>query len=545
MLTSLTLIVLLASGGSLSVESPQSATLLSLVPENSFVMARCDDVAALRSRAERNDWVRYLNSNQGDELLDESAREFEMQTGTDFSEFLDVAKELHGESLLFSTRTVAGFVTLAPPEPSALLAPMRAWLPDAGPESVMTQLEIAGAEIEVTAWPDPAGNGARQGHFAALVKHPRILGLFSGDDLPSLTRVLEESLAGLDSDRRSSLAQGFESARRSARTRGAIEFYIDFSIFVAEAERELARSIDGYLPDPSGMLGIDEGLWLYSIADVQPGTRFEAQGFLNVPVDTLAARLADTFGALPTDLPTRLPSGITNLFALDWDLFQFYQVAREAFVDRHGEESLEMVDQSLQAAESMSGLDPIEQVLSQLTGMFVLYFRPGEDSDGAYDFRDLGVLFSLADGEAFLDVFEEFVGGGPMEEFFEFDEIEGVDTYMWDEGDERGGMAFLPRHFVAGGGVETFTTGLRALLGVSETTLLDGSEVQLAFDQRPGACYFGCQRLADFPVTDALEASTGDSTDEVARLHQRLYDSLLVSSLHREEQGFRFEIRAR
>lgn len=547
MLTSLTLNVFLAT---CPVACPSEgvtddSSLLSLVPEESFVIARCDDFASLRSRAERNDWVEFLGSSRGEVLLHDSAREFEVQTGTDLDELLGIANQLHGESVFFSTREVAGFVTVAPLNPASLLETMRTWLPTSGPEAVTQRLEIAGAKVEVTAWPEVKGSSDRQGHFAALVEHPGVLGLFSGDDLESLSRVLEQSLGGFGGDRRAPVVEGLESARRTATSRGAVEFYMDFSPFVAEAERELARSIDGYFPDPSGMLGIDQGLWLYTVADVHPGTRFEGSGFLNVPVGTLAAKLADCFGSLPTDLPTKLPSGITNLFALDWDLYGFYTIVREAFVERHGDESLETLDQSLSAAESMSGLDPIEQVLSKLGSQLVLYFRPSGDSRETFDFRDMGFLLSLVDGDAFLDAFEQVVGGGPLEEYFDADEIEGAEAYMWDEGESRGGMAFLPRYFLMGGSTETLTQGVRALVGVSETTLLDGSEVQLAYDRRQGACYFACQRLVDLPGAESLSVVSDGESKESAERRLRLFESLLVSSAHREKQGFRFEVRAR
>ena len=89
-----------------------------------------------------------------------------------------------------------------------------------------------------------------------------------------------------------------------------VEVYVDFSPFVAEAEKQLARSVEGVLPDPTGMLGVDQGLWLLASVDVFPGTRIDGSAFLNVPKDTLAATLAEVLGWLVAKRPmvTRLTS---------------------------------------------------------------------------------------------------------------------------------------------------------------------------------------------------------------------------------------------
>jgi hypothetical protein len=297
-------------------------SVLSLIPTDSFALAHCEDFAALRSRAERNDWYRLLASNRGAPLLNEFAREFRSETDTDMLELLAVGKQLHGESALFLTRQVAGFVTEPPVDRAALLESMREWLPDSADGAPARALEIAGAKVEMVAWRDEGGYGwtARKGHFAALVDHPNVLGLFSGDDAEVLATTIATSLAGFGSDDRAPVVTAFEASRAGAPRCNGIEVFVDFTPFVAGYERELAQDWAGVLPDPTGMLGLEQNFWLAVASDVYPGTRIDCSARLNIPPDSLAAQLADSFEALPADLPTQLPRGIAQLHAVRWNL---------------------------------------------------------------------------------------------------------------------------------------------------------------------------------------------------------------------------------
>ncbi len=529
----------------------QEASILAMVPESSFMLVHCEDFAALRSRAERNDWVRLLGSKKGAPVMEEWAREFNRETDTDFDELLALGKELHGESVFFLNGPVAGFLTTASADRTSLVEAMRAWLPEAGPEAVSRIRRLGNAQVELVAWPEKEAWGwaDRRGHFAALVDHPHVLGLFSGDDVDSLVATLEASLAGFGTDRRAPVVAGFEAARAKAPRCQGIEAFIDFSPFVAEAERELARAMEGIFPDPTGMLGIDEGLWLHAQSDVFPGIRVDGSAFLNIPQGTLAASLADTFQPLPTDLPTKLPTGIWSLYALRWDLKLFWQRTRAAFEERHGADSLQAVDGGLNAAKSLSGVDPIVDVIEQLEGTFAFFttdLSDEEKEDDWLDFSEFGLLATLVDGDAFLDAFERAIGGKPFEDELDLIDIAGVDVYVPREEDSfDGGIAFMPREFVFGFGRGTLTRTLRAVTGAEGANLLDGSDLQGALDQNQGCCFFLGQNLSEMRKRHGYGFKSDTTLPPLEGEEQGrdpFEGTYLIHTTRRTPDGFRFEL---
>jgi len=534
--------------------APSEASVLSMVPDGCFLVAHCEDFAALRSRAERNDWMRLFGSESGVPLMEEMARDFNHETRTDFDELVAVGKQLTGESVFFVNGPVAGFVTEAPVDRQGLADAMRAWLPDAGPQAVSSVQQLGDARVELVAWPEEEWYGwaDRRGHFAAFVDHPRVLGLFSGDDLDSLSATLEASLGRFGATERAPVVQGYEAARAAAPRCDGIELFLDFTPFVAEAEKQLARSMEGVFPDPTGMLGLDAGSWLYVQTDVFPGTRVDGTAFLNVPKGTLAARLADTFQPLPANLPGALPKGIYMLYALRWDVSGFWKQVRGAFVERHGENSLQTVDGGLAAAKAMAGVDPIVDVVDQLDGTFAFYGLDLPDEEKAGDwlgFEEFGILASVVDGDGFLDAFERAIGGKPFEERLDLIDVEGVDVFTGSGDDDfDGGLAFLPRHFTLSLSRATLTRALRALTGVADASLLDGSDVQGLFDQNAGCCFFLCQDLAEMRERHHFGLD-GDVTlaplEGEERGHDPFVGTYLTSTARRTADGFRIDLRVR
>lgn len=530
-----TIIALLgATPSSVATPGDSLPSLLQLVPENSFALVHCEDAAALRSRAERNEWFKLMKSEVGAPMLLDLSAEFRSETNTDLVELLEVGQELQGESVLFLTRQVAGFWTEAPTERARLVEEMRAWLPDAGPGAVSRTRDLGVATLEVVAWPecDAYGWRKREGHFAAFVNHPQLLGLFSGDDAESLMLTLEASLARLGSEQPAPLVEAFEAARAKTPDCHGVEVYVDFSPFVAEAEREMAKLLEGMLPDPSGLLGVDRGLWLLSASDIHPGTRVDSSAWINVPKDTLAAKLADTFQALPADLPARLPGKLASVYALRWDVKLFYARLRAAIEERHGEESLEAVDSALAAAQAMGGVDPIIDVLNQLDGTFAFYdMLPDESDDPRFSFDNYGFLATLVDGEAFLESFERLTEIGSLESELDLIDIEGVDVYCLGDDADDGGLAILPKALVVGLG-GSVRRSLRAATGTAEASLLDGSDIHGVFVQNQGCCFIAAQRLADVAPKSMRDMAGADE----------LLDSLLTYTARRTAEGFNFEL---
>jgi len=561
--TTLALLSFLASP---TEPDPAPGDVLACVPEGCHQLAYCEDFAGLRSRADRNDWVGLLRDENGALLLGELEQAYREGTQLEPDDLLPIASELRGEGVFFLVPGAACFFTAAEAPRDGVRAALAGWLPDPGPGGARNEIELGVARAEVVAWPASAsGNGGRTGHFAALVEHPRFLGLVSADDLEVLTATLESVVPRLDGAEPSSVVRGFQAARATAQ-RGGVELFLDFSPYGGDAERLLERSAGGALPDPAGMLGLEEGTWLHARIDVQPGRRIDATGFLNVPKGTLAAQLADTFGALPADLGDRLPRGIVALWALEWDMADFYRVAREAFVERHGEDGFATVDGGVGVVEAMTGVDPLVELIGNLDGTLALYFTEPDRSipgDERY-IASIGGLLGLSNGEGFLDAFERLIDS-TMESAFDYDEVAGAEIYTfhdedWDwlldeEGEPvaPGGVALLPREFVAAvtGGV--LARQLRALRQEPDSSLASDARLGSTLPDGRGATFFSCVDLAWLHEAADLEGGRGPRSDTPdddeaavagASLREHI-DARLVSQVRRTEAGFDFSIEVR
>lgn len=534
------------SSFALSFGSASPESILSLVPDDSVAIAHCEDAAALRSRAEYNEWYRLLASKDGAPLLDGLAREFRSGTDTDLHELLAVAKHLTGECALFVTPQVVGFVTVPPPDRAALIASMRDWLPDPAADAVSKPLRIGGAQVEMIAWraEDNYGWTARKGHFAALVDHPNVLGLFSGDDIEVLSSTIAASLAGQGDEHRAPVVSELDSARAGEPRCHGVELFADLTPFVGGLERDLAESWAGTLPDPTGMLGLDQDFWLHVASDVYSGTRIDCNARLNIPQGTLAASLADTFEPLPSGLPAQLPRGVTQLHALRWNLTQFYTRIRTAIEERHGADSLESLDALIWRETDDEEFDMLADLLSQFEGTFAVFELPTGRRD-TFDFEDFNFLASLRDGAAFRIALDRLIGIRTLDDVLEPTLLEETEVFMSGGGDDDFGLALLPKLMLIGF-KGNLIRSLRAVNGVADASLLDGSAMHAAFDQQPGCCAISIQALSAFePAATQLMGSTYRIAPvEGEETGRSPFDSLLMHTIRRTPSGLRFELQA-
>jgi len=375
-----------------------------------------------------------------------------------------------------------------------------------------------------------------------------VLGLFSGDTSEAVLETLTDSLGGLGTARRAPVVEGFFAA--GGGTTGGVEAYVDFTPFVAALEAKLRDDLAGILPDPTGLLGLEQGTWLFVSADVFPGTRLELDAQLRIPEGTFAAELADSFEPLPNTLPADLPRDTWSTYAIDFDLGRFYATARAGF-ERASEEGLVTVDQGLAAAEALSGVDPIVDVIDQLSGLFALYHVLDEgELPAAYE-DGFGFLVGLVDGEYFLDAFETLLGAGGIG--VEAIELEGAETYVapaeagasdgglfaGPEAFGDGGLSILPQHLLVAWRRATLVRGLRALNRAEGASLAVGSELQGALDENAGAFAFAYAEL-EHVRTLALEPGAEPLDEE-----SDPFDSHFVLAAHRTAGGFELRIYTR
>jgi hypothetical protein len=530
---------------------PVEGSLLAVVPEDAYALAHCRDTAGLRARTELNDWYRLLASAEGEPLLSELAREFQHHTRSEMDELLAMAKVLQGEAVFFDTGKVAGFVVDPPANRAALADLMRAWIPSG--EAARRTLEVAGGAVELVAWPDDIGGWAgRAGHFAAFVDHPQALAIYSGDDSAAVVAAVTEGVTRLGGDAGAPLVSSYLAA--GGGHGGGVELFVDFTPLVEAAEAALKEAVEGFLPDPSKLLGLEGGTWMHATADVFSGTRIDCRAQLHLPEDTLVSRLADTFQPLPNTLPADLPRDIWFLWALNWDLKLFYQRAREAYEEAGLGEGLGEVDAGLEAAKGMSGVDPVVDVLNQLAGDFCFYFvqpeerKPGERLDAMDALPTLGLQAGLVDGNAFLTALEKLLAVGGLEAMFDIEEIAGVDAYVF-EGDEGvdGGLACLPRALTIAPSRRVLEHNLQALTRVEGASLLHGSRTRAALDENAGACFVWCVEMTPLRVffLPELEGDLQLPPLEAGQPARDPFDTQLIGSARRAVGGFELELYTR
>lgn len=526
------------------VQAPVStdASLLSIVPEDAFAIAHCKDFAAFRTRSEQNDWIRLLGSQHGEPFLMDFAREFRNETGGEMDGLLAVARELQGEVVFFASERVAGFVADPGAGRTTLTEVMRDWLPKEGASERRT-VEMSDGSVELVAWPE----GWRGGHYAAFVDHPLALALYSGDDSDAVMAALTKGVSGLGTDTRAPIVTAY-LANGGGQGNG-VEAFIDFTPFVDGFDSSLKSMVKSILPDPANLLGLEAGTWLHVATDVFPGTSIEVTGRLNLPENTLASELADTFKPLSNTLSVDLPQGVWGLWALNWDLKLFYQRARAAYEEKHGK-GLEVIDTGIQAAKDMADVDPIEDVLNQLAGEFAFYaVEPPQQLTGDMfeELLMLGFQAGLEDGGAFETALEKLLDFGGLATVFELEEIAGVDAYVMDSDDDfNGGISILPRAITIALSRQVLESSLRALTRM-EGASLSGSRMAAAIDESSGACFFASAEMtplrrywlpemkADIHLPPLIEG--GAARDP--------FDSQLVITAQRTAKGFDFRFTTR
>ena len=541
--------------------APAEGSLLAAVPQDAYVLMHCRDVAGLRDRAELNDWYRLLGSSQGEPLLSELANEFRSGTHSDLDQLLAMAGALEGEIVFFDTQTVAGFVAEPPARRAELTDLMRNWMPKSDTAARTIQLE--GGTVELVAWPDELdGWSGRAGHFAAFVDHPQALAIYSGDDSEAVMAALTEGITGLVNggvaERRAPLVSSYLAA--GGGKAGGVELFVDFTPLVDQAETALKEAVDGVLPDPSRLLGLEGETWMHVTADVFQGTRIECNARLRLPPDTLAARLADTFKPLPHTLPADLPKSVWGLWALNWDVKVFYQIVREAYEEAGLAEGLEMVDGAIVAAQGLANVDPVADVLNQFAGDFALYLvdPPSEEQGGAPGETSqvsemdvlamLGFYAGLIDGDAFMGAFERLIDAGGLESEFDTEELAGVEAYVFNDDDGLdGGIAFLPRAFTIAISRHVLERNLQALTRAAGASLLDGSRMQAAIVENMDACFLMCVEMTPMRVF-LLPEMQGDLSLpplEEGQSARNPFDAQLIIAVRRTADGFDFRLHTR
>jgi hypothetical protein len=531
--------------------APQApvSSILAVVPDDAYALVHCRDIPALRSRVERNDWCRLLGMPEGGPFLRSITSEFGSLKAKDSDSLWAIAGVLAGETVLFDTGSVAGFVTEPTEDRKQIAELMHAWLPNNGVVPRRT-VEIHGATVEFAVWTDALPG--RTGHIAAFVNHPNGLALYSGNDEESLLATLTSGITSLGSDHRAPLVASYLT-NGGAQSRG-VEAFIDFAPFLGEAERALENAVGVPFPKAAKLLGLDKGTWAHLSLDVFPGKTIDARAHLHIPPGTLSAKLADTFLPLAPDLSVDLPRGSWGLLAVNWDIGEFYQRLRQGFEEAQLAKGIETVDQGIGAAKALTGVDLIDDVLMQFAGDFAIYLLAPPTSDGEADWESELLTFGFQAGlkqrDAFQSALETLLGAG-FESYFTFLDLEGAEALvLGDEdhlGDINGGIAFFPKSFTLALSRANLRKSVLALSRVENASVESSSLLGAAIGENQGACF-----LTYLEMTPLRRYWMEGSDTEVllppleeGQPARDPFDAQLIGSVRRTGAGFELRVQTR
>lgn len=464
--------------------APVRERVLGVVPEEAFALLHAADLAALQERALQNEWVELRSSKAPDPLLIEvdSMLRDGMQLRPEA--VWGVASKLRGETVLYLAPDGAALFTLAPEPREEARTAFRELLSSAssGPER-RVQERVGAASVEVVVAADPDLPPGYLRHLA-FVDHPLGLGLFTARSREALEAAVAGALGGLESGRRAPLVTRFLAARAGVPRTGGVELFVDGATLAGSFAGDLADLLGEDEVPMRDLLGLDETSWLHASFDLFPGRRVDCRGVLHLPEGSFAARLADTFSALPADLPSRLPSGLSALWSLQWDTLAFYRALHSGIEEALGEESAARLEAGRAAAGAMLGADPVEGLLAEMDGTFSVFVR---EVEGDRTLDGLGFLVGVREGLRFQESLEALVDVA-FADVLELDDVDGVDVYRGrgsrPEGDTGGGLAFPPREFIAALRGSTLDLHLRALGGDLEASAAQGRVGQILTDER-------------------------------------------------------------
>ena len=363
---------------------------------------------------------------------------------------------------------------------------------------------------------------------------------------------LTEGFTGLGNDaRRAPLVSSYlESGGGKG---GGIELFIDFTPFIGDAEAALKDAVEGFLPDPSKLLGLERGTWLHASADVFRGTYVDCRARLRVPPDTLAASLADTFVPLPNTLPVDLPSRRLGAVRIELGPEALLPASARGLRGGQPRRGPGRGRLGIAAAKGLADVDPVVDVLNQLAGDFALWFvePPGRESDGSLGEMEellmLGFHAGLVDGDAFLTAFEKLFEVGRLESVFELQEIAGVDAYVAGDDGFDGGIAFLPRAFSVALARPVLERALQALTRAEGASLQHGSLMRAAIDENAGACFISCVEMTPLRLymLPEMNADLRLPPLEDGQEARDPFDAQLISTVRRTPDGFELRLHTR
>jgi hypothetical protein len=387
-----------------------------------------------------------------------------------------VALELFGPTYYFHAPSLSGLVTQPPPTRDSLAEAMRAWLRgrgDAAEDASLRSVEIGAGRLEVVNTGADADYGMRP---AGFIDHPSLMALFVADDEAALLSAARAAFERLEAGSHASIADAFAASSAAHQARG-IETFIDYTSLRPMAERALDRAADERLFDPTELLGLEKDTTLYFTGDLHPGERIECRGNLNIPAGSVAAAIADSFGAVPVHLAASIPRNTLALVALNWNLAATFDRARAALEEAGHEEEAAQLGGAVEGASMMTGVDVEKSFLRQLDGNFVFFAgelapvdkSAGDDSAGESEgIPPLGVELGILDRDAFEEFFDNLVDLSGQD--LPMEQVHGTDAYVFPDMDGLdGGIAILPHTFLFATRRQTLMDSLAALTDAPES----------------------------------------------------------------------------
>lgn len=538
-----------------SLVSSAGPDLLEALPADTTVVVRCEDLARFRRRLEGNVWSQFLASDagrpwreMGREILDDALRGGEV--GRDEVEGLfEAATTLSGEVVCFARPPLEfGVLVETGGRTAAVREALDPLIAAFGKELEAEVREEGQVTYELFAHPGarwerpgasppeaggrtPLGGGepapaAQEAGALVLLRTPGHLAALFGlvpDETFARARELAARLGGAAGG--GSLRARYLAARSAAGVPvGGIEMFVDFSALASRAMSELAQADSVLEVDPLEAIGIDQGAWLFAGLDLQPGQRLDSGLRLELPAGGFAAKLLGTFQPLPSDLLSRVAGPAWNVSAVHWDFMEALRLVRAKIVEVQGEDARDWVAEGLEAGSQFTGVDLVEDLFGQFTGLIVAYHGLPEDGlSGEFedDFATGVWTFGVRDMARLQSAFEKVLESLGVLDELALEEIDGSDVLVAPEeaGDVRPGIAFTPKGLVLAIDRPWLERAVRTIGGdPSAGGLLDDPRFRAAFDENLGAVAFGATDLG--PLTAASRSLSRFAADRRARAEE-------------------------
>lgn len=348
--------------------------LLTVAPGDALLVVSTDRFDAIRERAAKNAWGRFLQDGRmgiGD-LLQTVLEETEGEA--QWAQANEVLETVHGSALGFLAPLDAadgskGFGGALLVQPEQGLVPFLAfyqqlleWVRTQG-DVVISKETYAGVNLDVFEH--------QTNEVAVLFESQGVVGAALGssrDGALGIAHGVLDRIGGKDVAHGFAAHKEFLAARGAGRT-PAIDMHVQIQELLAANGENWEGS--GEEQDFGKKLGLDQVRWAHLKADIGTGEVLELSVRVHIPRATFLGKCFDLFGPLPTDLLKRMPGEGTSFGVANYDLAGLWREIK-TFLGATDPEMLAQFEAGVEDTSTSAGFD-IEDLVQSFDGRFASF----------------------------------------------------------------------------------------------------------------------------------------------------------------------------